>query len=285
MMIASFMRGTLEGRRPMAETSRHDSWSAGDSYDAYMGRWSARLALRFLDWLELPDGRDWLDVGCGTGSLSAAILARAAPRSVTGIDASDGFVAHARSKIGDPRATFRQGDAQKLDVATGSCDVAVSGLVLNFVPDRRAMLGEMSRVLRPGGTFGFFVWDYPGGGIRFMREFWRAASALDPAARDLTEDRRFPDCTQAALRGLAGEVWGVKAESAALEIDTRFRDFADYWTPFTLGAGPAPGYCAALPPDRREALRAKLDRDLPRGADGSIALSARAWAVKGRRSG
>jgi SAM-dependent methyltransferase len=264
----------------MSETSRHDSWQAGASYDAYMGRWSRQVAPLFLDWRNAPEGGDWLDLGCGTGSLSAAILDRAAPRSLIGIDASEGFVGHAAGAIGDPRATFRQGDAQAIDLADASQDAVVSGLVLNFVPDKRAMLSEMARVARPAGSLGFFVWDYPGGGIEFMRAFWRAAGSLD-----LAEGRRFPDCTEAALGALAAEVWGTGVETTALEVPTRFRDFADYWTPFTLGAGPAPGYCVSLPPDRRDALRAKLESDLPKDADGGITLTARAWGVKGGAAG
>lgn len=264
----------------MSETSRHDAWQAGADYDAYMGRWSRKIAPLFLDWVGAPDQGDWLDLGCGTGSLSQAILAKASPNSVTGMDASEGFVGHAAATIADPRARFLRGDAQAIDLADASHDAVVSGLVLNFVPDRRAMLSEMVRVARPGGRVGFFVWDYPGGGIGFMRAFWRAAGALDPDAVALSEDRRFPDFTEAALRGLAAEVWGTAVETTALEVPTLFRDFADYWTPFTLGAGPAPGYCVSLSPDRREQLRQKLEGDLPRGPDGSIALSARAWAVK-----
>lgn len=264
----------------MSETSRHDAWQAGANYDAYMGRWSRKVAPLFLDWLKAPDNGDWLDVGCGTGSLSQAILAGAAPASVTGIDASEGFVRHAAATIADPRVRFQRGDAQAIDLAEASRDAVVSGLVLNFVPDKRAMLSEMARIARPSGSLGFFVWDYPGGGIAFMRAFWRAAGALDPDAAALAEDRRFPDCTEAGLGGLAAEVWGTGVETTALEVPTRFRDFADYWTPFTLGAGPAPGYCVSLSPDRREQLRRKLENDLPREPDGSILLSARAWAVK-----
>lgn len=264
----------------MTETSRHDSWQAGNNYDTYMGRWSRKVAPRFLDWLKAPKGGDWLDLGCGSGSLSAAILEHDAPRSVIGVDASEGFVRHAAKVVGDGRATFRQGDAQALDLADQSRDAVVSALVLNFVPDRRAMLSEMARVVRPGGRLGFFVWDYPGGGVQFMHEFWQAAIALDPGAGDLTEDRRFPDCTEAALGALAAEVWGTAVETTAIEVPTRFRDFADYWMPFTLGAGPAPGYCVSLAPDRREQLRKSLESGLPREADGGIALTARAWAVK-----
>ncbi|QQS12948.1 MAG: transposase [Rhodospirillales bacterium] len=95
----------------MTETARHDAWQAGDSYDAYMGRWSRLVAPRFLDWLAAPAGKAWLEVGCGTGALSAAILARCAPAGLLAIDASAGFVGAARAAIADPRATFETGDA------------------------------------------------------------------------------------------------------------------------------------------------------------------------------
>ena len=264
----------------MAETSRHDAWQAGDSYDAYMGRWSRLVAPRFLDWLGAPDGLDWLEVGCGTGALSAAILAHCNPKSLIAIDPSDGFVARARVNVPDARADFRTGDAQALALDAASRDVIVSALVLNFVPDRAKALAEMKRVVRPGGTIGFYVWDYPGGGIAFMRAFWDAATALDPAASDLTEGKRFPFCTPDGLTRLAASAGLAPVACAPIEVPTVFKDFDDYWRPFTLGAGPAPGYCASLDPERRERLRAALDAGLPRAKDGAIALTARAWAVK-----
>ena len=156
----------------MAEASRHDAWQAGDRYEAYMGRWSRRIAPRFLDWLGAPQGLDWLEVGCGTGALSAAILERCNPKSLISIDPSEGFVATARATVPDQRAEFRVGDAQALAVETASRDVVASALVLNFVPDKPKALAEMKRVVRSGGTVGFYVWDYPGGGVEFMRAFW-----------------------------------------------------------------------------------------------------------------
>jgi hypothetical protein len=63
-------------------------------------------------------------------------------------------------------------------------------------------------------------------------------------------------------------------------VPTAFADFEDYWRPFTLGAGPAPGYCASLAPDARERLKTKLQDSLPRGADGSIQMKTRAGAVR-----
>lgn len=265
----------------MSEATRHDAWQAGDSYEAYMGRWSRQVAPRFLDWLGAPGGLDWLDVGCGTGALSAAILAHCEPASLISLDASEGFAAKARANLTDARAEVRVGDARALDLDSGSRDVVVSALMLNFVPDRERALGEMKRVARPGGRVGFYVWDYPGGGIAFMRAFWNAATALDPAARDLTEDKRFPFCTPEGLTALAARAGLASPECAPIEAPTVFRDFDDYWRPFTLGAGPAPGYCVSLAPDARERLRQRLSDTLPRRADGSIAFTARAWAVKG----
>lgn len=263
------------------EASRHDVWAAGDSYDAYMGRWSRRIAPRFLDWFDAPPALDWLEVGCGTGALTEAILARGAPASVLAVDSSEAFVAMARRRTADDgRAIFRAGDAQALGEADASRDVVVSGLVLNFVADRPKALAEIRRVLRPGGRIGLYVWDYPGGGVEFMRIFWRAAVALNPAAADLAEDRRFPFCTR---EGLAGLVEGADLRitgATAVEDAAVFHDFHDFWRPFTLGAGPAPGYCAGLEPEAREQLRRRLEETLPADADGAIHTRLRAWAIR-----
>lgn len=264
----------------MTETSRHDAWQAGDRYEAYMGRWSRQVAPRFLDFLDAPNGADWLEVGCGTGALSAAILAQCHPGSLIAVDQSEGFLTLARAKVTDPRAEFRVGDAQALAVENASRDVVVSALMLNFVPDRDKALREMKRVVRPGGTIGFYVWDYPGGGMEIMRAFWTAAVALDPAAADLTEDRRFPFCTPEGLTALAKGAGLTHVVCTPVEVPTVFRDFDDYWRPFTLGAGPAPGYCTSLAPEARQRLHDRLSDTLPRRADGAIALTARAWALK-----
>ena len=264
----------------MAEASRHDAWQGGDPYELYMGRWSRQVAPRFLDWLALPEGLDWLDVGCGTGALSAAILARCNPRSLLALDLSDGFVATTRAALVDPRADVQLGDAQALPAESGSRDAVVSGLVLNFVPDRPKALAEMKRAARTGATVAFYVWDYPGGGLEFVHAFWLAAAALDPAAVDLSEDRRFPMCTPDALTALATGAGLERVECTAIEVPTVFQDFEDYWHPFKLGAGPAPGYCASLAPEARQLLKERLQATLPRQPDGSIRLKARAWAVR-----
>jgi len=265
----------------MAQTSRHDAWQAGDSYNVYMGRWSRQIAPVFLDWLAPGAGLDWLEVGCGTGALSSAIVTDCSPGSLVAIDASEGFLATARAGVTDPRVTFRVADAQALPLEADTADIAVSALVLNFVPDRAKALAEMSRVARARGTVAFYVWDYPGGGVEFMRAFWTAAAELDPGARALTEDRRFPFCTREGLADLARGSGLGAVESRSIEVPAVFSDFEDFWRPFTLGAGPAPGYCMSLEPEARRRLEESLRQRLTPDADGRIPMKLRAWAVRG----
>jgi SAM-dependent methyltransferase len=264
----------------MNETSRHDAWSAGDSYDVYMGRWSRQIATGFLDWLDLPKQLEWLEVGCGTGALSKSILSKCEPSSLLGIEQSEGFVATARANVVDGRVEFQVGDAQDLRLPDHSRDSAVSALVLNFIPNKEKALKEMIRVCRPGGTVAFYVWDYPGGGLEFLRAFWQAAISLNPEAADLAENKRFPYCTQEGLKNLAFATGLVEIESTPLEAPAVFKSFDDLWNPFTLGAGPAPGYCVNLEPEAREQLRSTLLKRLPIQDNGSIPMKIRAWGIR-----
>jgi SAM-dependent methyltransferase len=255
-------------------------WASGDAYEPYVGRWSRLVAKEFLHWLDIPQQSKWLDVGCGTGALSQAVLASVDPRSVKGIDRSDGFVQYAREKVKDERAEFEVGDAGALPVEDNSFDAAVSGLVLNFVPKPEAMIREMKRAVHMGGTVALYVWDYAGQ-MQLMRYFWDAAQALDPTARDLDEGRRFPICDPNALRDLFEKAGLRTVETGPIDIATDFKDFDDYWNPFLGGQGPAPGYAMSLDEEKRTQLRERIRASLPFAVNGSIPLVARAWAVKG----
>lgn len=258
-------------------------WAVGDAYDAYVGRWSRRVAGTFVRRLEVPAGRRWLDVGCGTGALTEAALAVANASQVTGVDPAEGFLTTARARIVDPRATFRQGDAQSLPLPDESFDAVVSGLALNFVPDPDLAAAELTRVAVRGGVVAAYVWDYAGG-MGMMRYFWDAAVALDPAASDVDEGRRFPLCRPEPLARLWTEAGLHQVSVRAIEIPTVFTSFDDYWSPFLGGQGPAPGYVVSLPGERRDALRDLLRARLPATADGSIPLTATAWAVRGTKA-
>jgi SAM-dependent methyltransferase len=259
-----------------------DAWASGDHYEPFIGRWSRLVAAEFLDWLDAPTDAAWIDVGCGTGALSHAVLERTAPRSVVGVDPSAAFVEHARRGAGDPRANFRVGDAQRLEDPDDTYDVAVSALVLNFVPDPAQALAELRRVTRPGGPVAVYVWDYVQRGMQLLCEFWDAAAAVDPAAAALDEGRRFPICEPEPLTRLFTAAGLRDIESTAITVPTVFRDFDDLWSPFLGGQGPAPSYLAGLDDERRAAVREELRRRLQVSSDGGIALTARAWSVRGR---
>ena len=262
------------------DTSSHDVWASGDSYEPYVGRWSRLVAHEFIHWLGIPEDKRWLDVGCGTGALSQTILNLTNPQKVKGIDRSEGFAEFARHRTNHPNAEFEVGDAQALPVEAEAYDVAVSGLVLNFVPQSDRMIAEMRRAIRKGGTVALYVWDYAGK-MQFMRHFWNAAAALDPAARDFDEGRRFPLCSPEALTRLFQDAGLTEITTRPVDISTDFKDFDDYWTPFLGGQGSAPGYPMSLSEERRTQLRKRLYDSLPFALDGSIPLVARAWAVQG----
>lgn len=257
-------------------------WAVGDAYEPYVGRWSRLVARDLLAWLAVPPGARWLDVGCGTGALSATILALATPGAVTGVDQSEGYVAYAREHVAEARASFQVGDAQRLPFDGASFDSVASGLVLNFLPQPGRGVAEMARVARPGGTVAAYVWDYAGQ-MQMMRHFWEAAGELDPAARDLDEGRRFPLCKPEPLERLFRGAGLDEVAVRPIDVPSDFRDFDDYWSPFLGGQGPAPGYAMSLSEERRAALRERIRAGLPTAADGSIHLVARAWAVRGRQ--
>ena len=264
----------------MAHEQERDTWERGSPYEQYVGRWSRRVAPLFLSWLAIPAGRRWLDVGCGTGALCAAIVDRCSPASVAGVEPSEGFLKTARENLAD-RVALHQGSATAIPLGDASVDVAVSGLVLNFVPDQPAALLEMARVTRKGGTIAAYVWDYAGR-MELMRIFWDAAVALDPEAAALDEGVRFPLCRPESLEKLFAGAGLQEVEVKPIDIPTSFADFDDYWQPFLGGQGPAPAYAMSLDESARARLRDRIRERMPAGATGSISLTARAWAARAR---
>ena len=245
-----------------------------------MGRWSRRLARAFVEWLQPTRLANWLEIGCGTGALTSTICELSEPRSIIACDVSEPFVAYAREHVPDARASFIVAGSDVLPHRDGGFDVAVSGLVLNFLPDPEAALASIRERLRGGATVAAYVWDYAKG-MEFLRLFWEGAVALDPRAVAVDEGKRFPLCEASALASLFRTCGLAQVETRALEIPTDFTTFDDYWLPFLRGTGPAPSYVASLNPADRELLRERLERRLPAGSDGRIPLRARAWAVRG----
>ncbi|MEU4245994.1 class I SAM-dependent methyltransferase [Amycolatopsis sp. NPDC026612] len=256
-------------------------WQSGEAYEAYIGRWSRRIAETFVRQLDAPAGRRWLDVGCGTGALTSAVLAATDPAEIDGVDPSEGFLKTARAAVTDPRATFTLADARSLPFPDARFDVVVSGLVLNFVPEPARAAAEIARVTGPGGLAAAYLWDLADG-MELIRRFWDVATELDPdKAAELDEGRRFTLCRPEPFGRLWTEAGFTAVSVGEIEIPTVFTDFDDYWQPFLGAQGPAPSYLATLPEVHRDRIRDLLRSRLPANPDGSIPLSARAWVVRG----
>jgi SAM-dependent methyltransferase len=218
-----------------------------------VGRWSRLVAAEFVPWLGVPPGSTWVDVGCGTGELTRAILRTSAPSRVVSLDPSESYLEHARASTDDARVQFVRGSDQ--DVQS----------------------------LAPRGVMAAYVWDYAEG-MTMLRHFWDAAVAEDPAAEEKDEPVRFPICAPGGLQSVF-EAAGVKDVTALpIEVTGRYADFDEYWTPFLSGSAPAPGYRASLPPERQARVREILRDRVPTATDGSITLTCRAWAARGLRS-
>lgn len=253
-----------------------------EGYERLMGRWSRRLAEPFIDFAGAAVGERVLDVGCGTGSLAAALLQRVAVAELRGIDLAAAYVAHAVALRLGPSASFEVGDACALPYADARFDRVVSLLMLHFVPDAPKAVAEMRRVARPGATVAAAVWDARGGYVS-NRIFFDTAAALDPDANT----RRARNYTRPMTRpGDLGRAWRAAGLADVIEtslvIRMDYAAFDDYWAPFTGKDGPHAEYVAGLDAPKRERLRDALQRAYLDGEDdGPRSYAAVAWAVKG----
>ena len=256
-------------------------FSEAQAYERFMGRWSRDMAPLLVRFAAVRDGDAVLDVGAGTGALSAAVAAAAPASRVVGIDPTAAYVAFAQAQHKhNSHVTFEVGDAQKMRFDTASFGRTLSLLVVNFIPDARRAVGEMARVTRPKGTVAAAVWDY-GEGMEMLRVFWDEAIALRPV-NDQKDERHMPFCRRGELAALWRAAGLQDVAEEALTIETRFASFDDYWTPFLAKQGPAGAYTSSLSTADREALRERLRRRLlGDGPDRPLVLRARAWAVRG----
>lgn len=257
-----------------AEQIRFDN---ADAYERYMGKWSQLAGDMFLDWLTPAPGLRWLDVGCGNGVFTEMLVDRCAPAAVDGIDPSAEQIAHARIRPGVEDARFHQGDAMALPFPDRSFDAAVMPLVIFFVPDPALGVAEMVRTVDCGGIVSAYAWDMYGGGFPYR--------TLQDEVRGLGIDLPKPPSPEASRLETMTDLWkgaGLLAvETTRIIVRRTYSSFDDYWA--TILGGPSLGRTfAAMTPDDllalKNAIRAKLSID----ANGIVACTACANAVKGR---
>jgi len=253
----------------------------GKAYERMMGRWSRLAGDLFLDWLDVPKDLRWLDVGCGNGAFTEALIARCAPAEVTAVDPSEGQLAYARTRPGLKAVQFRLGDALALPFADGSFDVAAMALVIVFLSDPAKAVAEMARVVRRGGWVASYMWDIPGGGLPLQPIYvaMRCLGLTPPSQRSTAASE------QDNLRALWEEAGLQSIATQVIRITVAYADFDDFWESTSAPVGLTGTAINALSPDEREKLRARLRQQLPADANGRIAYPAFANAVKGRVPG
>jgi ubiquinone/menaquinone biosynthesis C-methylase UbiE len=252
-------------------------FSDGAAYERLMGRWSQPVGRQFLDWIDPPKGLRWLDVGCGNGAFTEALIESCAPHSVVGIDPSEGQLAFARKRAGTKLAEFRAGDAQSLPFADDSFDAAAMALVIAFVPDAAKAVAEMARVVRAGGWVATYMWSFTEGGFPLapLNEAVESMGFAVPARPGIA-------ATPENFRRLWNEGGLREVETRTIHITVTYPDFDDFWTANTVPVGPTGLAVHGMPPAGKEELKALLQARLPRDAAGRISYGAHAHAVKGR---
>jgi ubiquinone/menaquinone biosynthesis C-methylase UbiE len=246
----------------------------GVAYDRLMAPWSRAVGKQFLDWLALPSGLRWIDVGCGTGAFTELVLEQAKPSDVSAVDPAEDQIAFARTKPAIKRANFRQAEAQQLPFADGEFDVAAMALVITFVSDPAQAVAEMKRVVKSGGMIGTYVWDFLGKG-----------NTQQPL-REAVEARGIPVLPMPghvhsrleSLRAIFTAA-GLDAVSVRpIEIEISYADFDEYWTAQTGFANTVVQHMRKMSEAQVEELKAHLREHLPRDKNGRIVYK----AAKGR---
>jgi ubiquinone/menaquinone biosynthesis C-methylase UbiE len=255
-------------------------FSDGKVYERMMGRWSKRVGVQFLDWLDAPKNLRWIEVGCGNGAFTEELIARCAPLEVAAVDPSPGQLDFARTRPGAKMAQFQIGDAQALPFADKTFDAAAMALVITFIPDPAKAVAEMARVVRPRGLVATYMWDTLGGGVPLAP----IEAALKSMGKTYVRASREASRRE-AMQALWQDAGLQSVETRVIRIPVAFSSFDDFCESSLVPIGPAGRMLSTMPPAEREQLKERLRELLPIAADGRIAYEAFANAVKGRAPG
>ena len=244
------------------------------AYDAFMGRYSRRLAPVFADFAAVPGGSSVADVGAGTGALTTELASRGL--RVSAADPSPQFVESLSARLSEVNAQVAP--AESLPWADETFDAALAQLVVAFMSDAPAGVREMRRVVKPGGTIAVCMWDRQG--MEMLAAVQRAQRAL--GGDSPTAEARVMYRTPEEIESLFGEGFD-DMRTDALEADASYSGYDEFWNALLGGAGPAGAWVASLDDDGREAARAEVHRQLGEPA-GAFTLRAKAWGTRATRA-
>ena len=238
-------------------------FSSDDAYDNFMGRYSTRLAPLFADFAGIGSGIRVLDVGAGTGALTAELVRR--DTTVAAADPSAEFAATLASRF--PGIDARQAPAEELPWPDESFDASLAQLVISFMSDAEAGVAEMRRVVAPGGVVAVCMWDRER--MEMLHAINQARAIVDPG--NTADVPRYRD--EGSIRGLIG------AQPELLEVDVEYSAFDEFWSTLLGGAGPAGAWVLSLDDEKRAHARDELFRVVG-SPGGAFSLTGRAWAAK-----
>jgi SAM-dependent methyltransferase len=248
-----------------------------EAYDRFVGRYSPQLAAALCDFAGIDNGRRALDVGAGPGALTAELSKRAGAANVVAVEPSEPFAHACRARV--PGVEVVEAGAEAIPLPNDAFDATLSQLVLNFLPDARPALREMTRVTRAGGVIAACVWDYSGE-MEMLRAFWDSAHEVGPESAAEHDEATMRLGREGELAQLWQDSGLLRIRSTPLRVRGRYANFEDLWAAFLGGVGPAGAFTVSLAQDDQAALRAALARRLGAGEE-PFELSARAWAVAG----
>lgn len=267
----------IEGKTVMNDENKPAIvFEDGASYENWMGVWSRLVGKHFVKWIEIEQGRHWLDVGCGSGAFSAQIADMCAPSTIIGIDPSPQQIAFAKERGVSGDTTFLVADAMDLPFPENQFDISVMALVLFFVPDPSIGVEQMVRVTKPGGTIAAYTWDVFGGGLPL--------EPIHSIMREMGIEYMLPPSKEASQISVMHQIWKQfdlkQIETKRFKVSRSFKGFDEYWAINSLSPALA-SVLADFSSRELSSFKQKLQETLDIGPGGFVISEAAANAVKG----
>ena len=241
------------------------------SYDAFMGRYSVRLAPNFADFAGVREGEHVLDVGAGTGALTRELVERGA--KVVAVEPSPEFTRALRSRF--PRIEVHEAPAEELPFADDSFDIALAQLVVAFMADARVAMRELGRVAH---RVAICMW-----GVEEVEMFAAIGRTTRVLGSGSVEQRARRYRTPQELHELLVGAGLADVERCDLDVTASYVDFEEFWHALSLQVGPAGAWLHGLDDHRRALAHDELHRQLG-SPGGTFELRGRAYGARATRA-